>query len=51
MNTIRLLKELGARRRALAWPAVSKRIVREIVAHETARRIGHNRIDSSENGG
>ena len=31
MNTIRLLKKLGAQRRGMAWPAVRSRIMREIV--------------------
>ena len=33
-QTIRLLKELGKRRRAMAWPAIRGRIMREIAARE-----------------
>jgi len=35
-QTIKLLKEMGAQRRALAWELVRRRVIRRIVARETA---------------
>ena len=35
-QTIKLLKELGAQRRALAWEMMRRRTIKRIVARETA---------------